>query len=306
MCYIKKSFLFFIVFFAIYIIAQATIMPETDLIKKFGLNDKEGRQADQNLIKKKELPEYPAQFKEMDIVSAELWKKFKLDHVNREELFLDISYLGITAGELILKVDADETLAGKKVVHTSVKLKSAEIYKLLFEANDFLDSYILKDSFVPIKYSLIQNEKGKKVSDIQLFDHEKLMGYFFSDKSSGKKENKKGTIGQLPKFFHDSLSSIAFLTGLPLKKGDKYKFPIIDRVKPNVVVIEVFTGEEIEINGKKIKTVKLNANGLLSVIKKQRKITFWFSDDEFHRLVKFEAELNVGTITGSLTRHRSF
>ncbi|HLE11270.1 MAG: hypothetical protein A2504_03430 [Bdellovibrionales bacterium RIFOXYD12_FULL_39_22] len=309
---IKKLFLFFIIILILIFSlgAESNIDRQKEMVKFFGLNDKEEKQVDLGRIKTKKSKKdekkdqkYLAELKGMEGISAASWKLFKQEAINKEQLTLEISYMGLTAGELVLKVTPEEIVADKKVIKASAALKSVSVYKLFFEANDNLESYILKDSFIPLKHTLVQNEKGKKLREIQLFDHDKLTGYFFSDKIEEKKEAKKGTTGQLPKLFQDSLSSIIFLTGLPLKKGDHYKIPIVDKARAKLVSIDVTAGEDMEIAGKKVKTVKLNASGLLSVIKKQRQVTFWFSNDEFHRLVKLEAELNVGMITGKLVRH---
>ena len=260
----------------------------------------------QNKIAVRKYPDdYPEKFIEINKSSKKTWDLFRDRDYSGEKFVFAIKYFGVTAGKMVVQTLPEMILANRKAYHFRVTLKSAKFYSYMFKADDNLDSFVDKESFIPLKYSLVQRETNKDVTDLQLFDFAKLKTHFFYNKIKKGKEHRKKKVEYIPTFFQDSMSTLYFLRGLPLNVGEKYTFPLVNRAKVKQIKVFVEKIEKIEVMGHEIEAKKLLAKDLLSgVIKKQRSIVIWFSNDKLHRILKIVAKVKVGTIRGELINYR--
>jgi hypothetical protein len=73
-----------------------------------------------------------------------------------------------------------------------------------------------------------------------------------------------------------------------------------------MLTIKVTGRETIEVNGKKISAIRLDAETQFpGVLSKKGDITFWYSDDQSRRLLKFGGKVKIGTVEGELIEYSS-
>jgi len=246
--------------------------------------------------------DFPNLLKKMDKKSAILWPKFKPRLFVGEKMIIDVKYFGVTAGRLGISTLPSKTIGGIETYHILAKLRSAPFYKYIYELEDFLESYISVDEFLPVKYSLVQRESSQDVDDLQVFDYEKKKTFFWykRDKKNRPKKNIQKE-GFIPKFVQDSFSALFFVRGLPLNTGDSYEFPIVTRAKLWLLKVDVITQESIKIGRKDVWAYKLKAETHFpGVLKKAGDNYFWFSADKYRTLIKFQAKVKLGSIEGEL------
>lgn len=248
--------------------------------------------------------DYPELYKKYDENSLKTWNKFSPHFFDNEEFTMSISYLGITAGHIRLKTKPRVKIGGKTAYHFQGILKSAKFYNYIYSLDDSIDTFLDTEDFLPIKYSMIQRESGQDVDDLQLFDGDKNKTYFWYNKLKKGKRTKREKEAYIPHYFQDSFSALYFVRGLPLKINDVYEFPIVTRAKIWTMKMKVEKIETIEVMGKDISALRINAvTRFPGVLKKKGDIIFWYSNDKYRKLLKFEAKVKIGSIEGELLNY---
>lgn len=260
-----------------------------------------------NLIEKGIYPtiDYPVSLKESDKKALPLWKKFKLDSHPGEKIELNIKYLGISCGTIFLEEKPSGRLQNRDVRHFFGRLKSAEFYENFYKVDDYLESYVDKTYFTPIKYTLVQRETKQSVDDLQLFNNETLINsYWYKQEKNG--ETKKEHIDiTTPYLLQDSFAALYFIRGLPLQKGESYEIPVVTRGSLWTLKVMVQAEESIEIGGMNYNAVRIAAETHFpGVLKKKGDIVFWFTRDKNHLPLKFLAKVKIGKIEGELGRYQ--
>jgi hypothetical protein len=249
--------------------------------------------------------DYPQLLKDYDVNSKNVWSKFKPIFYQGEQSIMSISYLGVIAGYITISSKGIVKLSDKTTYHYYARFKSKDAYRYFYWLDDTIETYIEKSTFLPTKYSLIQREKKQNVDDLELFDFKKLKTFhWYKRVKEGNNKNEK-VENYIPRFSQDSFSALQFVRGLPMKKGDRYDFPVVTRGKPWLLKVEVIGEETVSVNGKDIRAFKLKAETHFpGVLQKSGDINFWYSSDESRKLVKFQAKIKIGSIYGELVEYK--
>jgi len=249
--------------------------------------------------------DYPQNFKDYDAVSKPVWEKFKPVFYKGEQSIIAISYLGVTAGYITMTSKDIVKLGDKMAYHYFARFKSRDAYRYFYWLDDTIETFIEQNTFLPIKYSLIQREKKQNVDDLQLFDFKKhkVMTWYKRVKQGANKEEHLEKY--IPRYVQDSFAALQFVRGLPLRKGDKYDFPVSTRGDTWLLKIEVVGEETVSVNGNDIRAYRLKAETHFpGVLQKSGDINFWYAMDEGKRLVKFQAKVKLGSIYGELVEYK--
>lgn len=249
--------------------------------------------------------DYPEEYKVYDAKSKEAWAKFNPIFYQGEQSIMAVTYLGVTAGYITIMSKEVVTLNGKQAFHYFARFKSSDSYRYFYWLDDKLDTYVEKETFLPMKYSLVQREKKQNVDDLQLFDFKKMMTYnWYKRVKEGSNKDEKGQ-AKIPSLAQDSFSALQFVRGLPLNKGDKYELPVITRGKFWILKVEVMGEETTTVNGKDTPAIKIKAEtNFPGVLKKSGDINFWYGVDAERRLLKFQAKIKLGSLYGELVEYK--
>lgn len=249
--------------------------------------------------------DFPQLFKDYDAVSKPVWEKFKPVFYKGEQSILAISYLGVTAGHITMTSKDMVRVGDKTAYHYFARFKSRDAYRYFYWLDDTIETFIEQNTFLPIKYSLIQREKKQNVDDLQLFDFKKqkvLTWYKRVKEGANKDEHLEKYI---PHYVQDSFAALQFVRGLPLHRGDKYDFPVSTRGETWLLKIEVVGEEMVSVNGNDLRAYRLKAETHFpGVLQKSGDINFWYAMDEGKRLVKFQAKVKLGSIFGELVEYK--
>lgn len=235
--------------------------------------------------------------------AEKVWKLYKPNHFVDQKMFLDIHYLGMTVGKIMVANRGKKTINGKEVWHFHSRFKSAPFYSKIYELDDTVDTYVTTDQFLSIRYSLIQRESKQDVDDLQLHDRDQMKTFWFykQKKSDGTIRNKEKNT-HIPYFSIDPFSVVFFFQGLPLKNNDVYEIPIINKAKILILKAEVEGREEIdtEIRSNQ-KAIRVHATTQYSgETLKSGDMYLWFSDDEKRTLIKAQAKISLGSVTADI------
>src|SRR5690606_21584223 len=108
---------------------------------------------------------------------------------------------GVTAGKIVISLEKDAEVGGRPVHHINARLKSAPFYRYIYELDDSIDTYVLKDTKMPVKFSLIQRESSQDVDDLQLFDQENHKAYWYWKRKTKDGERKRQREEFIPQYF---------------------------------------------------------------------------------------------------------
>jgi hypothetical protein len=252
-----------------------------------------------------EVTEYSEEFKGYDVKSKLVWDKFEPVFYEGEQSIMSISYLGVTAGHVTITSQNVVTLKNKLAYHYFARFKSNDSYRYFYWLDDKLDTYIEKNTFLPMKYSLTQREKKQNVDDLQLFDFDKLMTYHWYKRVKEGSNKEEKIEKPIPRYAQDSFAALQLVRGLPLNKGDIYEFPVVTRGKIWLLKVEVLGEDLINVGDKEVKAIKIKAEtNFPGVLKKSGDIIFWYGNDPEKRLLKFQAKIKIGSVFGELVEYK--
>lgn len=247
--------------------------------------------------------DYPADLIKINGKAENVWKQYKSNHLPDEKIFLDIHYLGMTVGKIMVTNRGKKMINGKEVWHFHSRFKSAPFYSNIYELDDTVDTYVTTDQFLSIRYSLIQRESKQDVDDLQLHDRDQMKTFWFykQKKSNGDLKNKEKN-AFIPYFSIDPFSMLFFFQGLPMKNGDIYEIPIINKAKMLILKSEVEGREEIDTEDKdNVKAIRVHATTQYTgETLKSGDMYLWFSDDNQRKLLKAQAKIKIGSVTADI------
>jgi hypothetical protein len=202
-------------------------------------------------------------------------------------VFYNMGFVWINAGNVNFQTTAEE-LKGHKVYHISGEGKTAKSYEWVYKVKDKYDTYIDKETMLPLKFVRHVNEGGFKIDQEVTMNHTR--GEAFSDKK----------IYTIPKCTQDVLSAIYFARNIDYNKhkpGDKIPFDMFLDNKVYNLYVKYVDKEEIKTKMgtyNAIKIVPLLIEG--TIFKGGEKMTVWVTDDENHLPLRIESPILVGSI----------
>lgn len=241
-----------------------------------------------------------------DQASQGLWRQFDMKYLREgERHVMNISYTGLNAATFVLDILPEITLNQQKMFHFKARAKTASYYRWIYELDDTLSSYVDKQSFTPVLYSLDQKEKNKKILDKLLFNRQTLQVQHDYRKEKNGQVSTSKEVAAIPYYGHDYFSGFYFLRGLPLKVGDQYVFPITTKAKTWLMSVKVEGTQDLAVGKKTVKCLRLTIiTKYDSSLAKQGTMTFWISQDSYRAFIKSEADLKIGSIRANLVSYQ--
>ncbi len=247
---------------------------------------------------------YPPELLPLNEKGKAVWAQYKPNHSIGQKVFLDIHYLGMTVGKIMVLNQGKKMVNGKEVWHFHARFKSAPFYSNIYELDDIVDTYVLTENFMSVRYSLVQRESKQAIDDLQLHDRDALKTFWFykQKKSDGKIKNKD-VKKPIPYYSVDPFSVLFLYQGLPLRDGDVYEIPIINKGKILMLNSLVEGRESIETEFGMKKAIRLHATTKYTgETLKSGDLYFWFSDDSERKLLKASAKIKIGSVTADIVK----
>lgn len=253
-------------------------------------------------LKESPLPlDYPQELLQLDQKSKKFWSHFKNRSFPKENIVIEVSFLGLHVGNLAVTNLAKTKIANADAYHLKARFITEKFYEKFYKIDDTLESFVSSVDFRSFRYSLTQRESGQEVDDLQFFDYEKLKTFHWFRRLKKGEDKKSELEAYIPKYIQDSFSVIYFVRGLPLQKGDIYEIPVVNKAKIWISKIVVLGEDEVKFNNKWVKAIKLKAeNTLIENKDKKTSVDFWYSDDLERKLLKFSAKIKIGAVEGRL------
>lgn len=246
--------------------------------------------------------DYPEAYLALNEKGKKVWDLYRPNHFVDQKIYLDIHYLGMTVGKIMVINKGKKMINDKEVWHFHARFKSSPFYSNIYELDETVDTYVTTEQFLSTRYSLVQRESKQDVDDLQLHDRDQYKTFWFykRKKSDGSKKEKKEQ-KPIPYYSIDPFSVLFFYQGLPLKNGDLYEIPVINKGKMLVLRSEVEGRETIETELGNRKAIRVHATTKYTgETLKSGDLYFWFSDDNKRELIKAQAKIKIGSVTADI------
>lgn len=246
--------------------------------------------------------DYPTELKELDENSKKTWDLFKPYLNTNEKIMLNVEYLGMTVGKVVVGYRGLKMMNDNTVHHFQAFFKSAPFYSAIYEIDDQIDTFVDTESFTSKRYNLIQKESSQDVDEVQLYDREVLKTSAYQKTVKKKEASSKKWEGPIPQWYIDPLSVLWLIRGMPLLNGEVYTIPVVNKSKVLVVTATVQDREVIKIKTGKVQTIRVQASSQYTgKTLKSGDMTLWFSDDKERRLLRLQAKIKLGSIYAEYT-----
>ena len=203
------------------------------------------------------------------------------------KVFYNLNFVWINAGNAQFNVKS-ETMDGHKVFHIKGDGKTAKSYEWFFKVNDKYDTYIDKESMLPIRFTRDVREGSIKFKQDVSFNHRKGQA------------TSHDSLYKIPKCTQDVLSAIFYARNIDYNKykpGDKIPFDMFLDDKVYNLYIKYIGKEQIKTKigvYNAIKIAPLLIEG--TIFSGGEKMTIWVSDDENHLPLRVDSPIAVGSV----------
>ena len=203
------------------------------------------------------------------------------------KVFYNMGFIWINSGNAEFTVSG-ESINGHDAYHVTGVGKTASSFEWFYKVKDRYETYIDKETLLPVKFVRDVNEGGMKINTDVIFNQPK--GEAVSNKKSY----------MIPRNTQDVLSAIYYARNINYnnyKPGDKIPFSMfLDNQVYNLYIKyggkEKITTRMGTFNA--IKIVPLLIEG--TIFKGGEKMTVWVSDDENHIPLRVESPILVGSV----------
>ena len=222
-----------------------------------------------------------------------------------EKMTLEITYLGMSAGDFVAEVMPMKSVNERKVYHLKGGAQSSSIFSLFYKVNDWMESYWDFEGLFSHRFHLVLDQTRQSRDALELYDSEKKSAFYWNRRNhvtKGYEEKKETTT--IPPWPQDAFSILYFIRQLPLEDGKVYTVPVISEGKAWEAVITVMRREKCDYPGVKTTCIVVRPQTRFEGVMRQDRgdSLLWLTDDDRRFLVQMEAKVKIGTVNAVLKK----
>lgn len=207
------------------------------------------------------------------------------------KVYYNASFIWVNAGDAAFTIN-EESYNGRKVYHVTGNGATAKSYEWFYKVHDKYETFIDKETMLPVKFLRNVNEGGMKIYNNVAFDQ-----------VNGKAVSTTATTTKtydIPKCTQDVLSTIYYARNINYNKykpGDKIPFSMFLDDKVYSLYIRYVGKEKITTKYGTFNTIKIVPLLIKGTIfSGGEKMVVWVSDDSLHLPVRVDSPILVGSI----------
>lgn len=220
-----------------------------------------------------------------------------------EKVSLEMSYFGVSAGEMTLEVRPFVRVNGRKSYHFAGTAISTSVFAMFYAVDDWFEAFVDYETLTPLNYALHVKESKQLRETRCLFDWKKKQAVFWDKKidPENKVEERKFE-WEIPPFSQNIFTAAYYLRNFQLRPGKKLAFVVAHEKENLMVTGEVLRREVLSTPIGDLNTVvirpKIELNG---VFKPVGEVLFWMTDDDRKFIVRIESKIKIGTVVASVS-----
>lgn len=221
-----------------------------------------------------------------------------------ESMVLEVTYIGLVAGEFTLNILPTVTIQNRKAYHIVGNAKSSSMFSLFYRVDDSIESYMDFDGLFSHRYHMKLNESKQTRDALELYDNETKKVFFWNRRNhvtKGYEETKE--YFDIESFSQDSLSAVYYLRTLPIEVGKTIVVPIVSEGKSWEAVNEVLAKEVIDVPALgMVECFKIKPQTRYQGVLKQQKAEsfLWITADSRRLIARLQANVKIGSILAQL------
>lgn len=227
-----------------------------------------------------------------------------------ERLVYKVNLLNAHSGTVTLKVGQRGTYQGKNVVELSGFIQSSPFLENFYPIRDSLSVLVDEVNFLPLKSEFFLNEKGREITFISHYDHEKNLVNWKQKRVAKDKTYVQRADHQTPVSMYESLSSLYALRRIELKPGLNFEQYVWDGKRERLIELKVLGEERILTDLGWFETYKVELSSVITGgivtrrLLKQAPVkgTAWIAKDAYHTPVKLITPTRLGQAEAVLTQ----
>lgn len=215
----------------------------------------------------------------------------------------DVTYLGMTAGEMKMKVEPFQTVNNRKSYAFAIELKTASIFDHFYKVEDRAETLVDFDDLMPRVFSLHVKESGQLREARSYFDADKLRATYWEKKVTKKSgvEEKKQQWDILP-FSQNVYSAIFYMRLFKWDVGKEYAFAVADDEKMLIFKGTAVRKEVLSTPMGDMKAIVIKPTiTTKGVFTPMGDIFIWLSDDDHKYVLRIEAAIKIGTLVSKVS-----
>jgi hypothetical protein len=219
-----------------------------------------------------------------------------------EKAVYEVTYFGVPAAYFTMTILPFQFINGRKVYHSRSYAESHPLFRLVYRLDDTVDTFFDYEGLFSHRFQMNLDETKQKRETLELYDHEQARVFYRNywapnDQAARRSEG----YFPMPRFSQDSVSSLYFLRGVPLKIGDKFEFEVAQEGKHFQALITVEGREKINSKLGEKDTIRLRIGARINgQLKKPDDNFMWVTDDDRRICLRLEAKVKIGTIAAVL------
>jgi hypothetical protein len=206
-----------------------------------------------------------------------------------------VSWMGVTAGELLMEVIGQE--GGDGPLQIRVTVRSAGVLAVFYPVEDSFATLVNGGTRLPERYEMIQKEGRRQNRKITVYDQD-------GGRITYTKNNEAPELFEVDGPVHNEFSSFLFLRVLPFAPGQGSVVPTFADKKRHAVAVTLETREAVDtIFGRKNALQVRPHLTFKGLYQKVGDPLIWLTDDPARIPVKINAKIVIGSLTADLVEY---
>ncbi|MBS1962011.1 MAG: DUF3108 domain-containing protein [Bdellovibrionales bacterium] len=220
-----------------------------------------------------------------------------------EKQTLEVTYLGLAAGNFSMEVLPSKKIAERNVYHFKGIVKSSALLDVFYRLDDMIESFWDYEGLYSHRFHMVLDETKQARDVLELYDPEKKKAFYWNRRNQPDKApvETKEYFDMVP-FAQDSFTAVYYLRTLPLEVGKTYVYPVVSEGKGWDCVVNVVRKEMMDTPLGKKMTIVVHPQTRYNGVMKQEKGegTIWVTDDDRRFIVRLEAKVKIGAVAAQL------
>ena len=219
---------------------------------------------------------------------------------------MSITFMGVEAGTLDLRVLPYKYVGGRKSFHFRGHGVSTSVFALFYRVNDVGESFMDYDGLYSHKFQLKIDESRQQRDLVEYYDQQAHLIHYWEKLVHTKKGLRITEFTrEIEHYAQDAVTAAFYLRTLPLEVGKSYTYPMVTNGKVWQVTAKVLRREELVTPLGKFPALVIEPETRFEgAIKTTGQSLLWLSDDEHRNFLKMDAKVKIGSVIGYLKELR--
>lgn len=211
----------------------------------------------------------------------------------------DVSYLGMTAGSLMMETKPYAEVNGKKSYQFQTSIETRSLFASIYAVDDKSISLLDFETLIPSVFTLHVRESKQLKEARAFFDRKKGLATYWEKKvTADEGEKEKKLEWEIADYSQNVFSSFYYLRTFPWEVGMENAFRVADDGKNLVFRAKAIRKEKIKTDAGEFNTIVIKPEvELRGIAQAMGDIYMWLTDDDRKFLVRLEAKIKIGYLT---------